>query len=249
MADSKNSTSALQIAKRRQEAREQAARSYASNPERYRRKSREWGEQNRAKKAAMNRRWMQSNAARRAEYKRKYRADNAEAIRRYKQDRYEARKDHAAINRRQQVRMATEPSFKLVKNLRTRIGLAVKEQQSRKHAPTMELVGCSIKEFKAHLESQFTDGMTWANYGRNGWHVDHIRPCIAFDLSDPVQQKMCFSWTNMRPLWSTDNCSKNDRLPDGTRARHARRRRRIQRTLFTGCPVQRLLFNDLSEDA
>ena len=42
------------------------------------------------------------------------------------------------------------------------------------------LVGYTLLELMTHLESQFTDGMTWENYGQ--WHVDHIRPCAKFDL-------------------------------------------------------------------
>ncbi len=68
------------------------------------------------------------------------------------------------------------------------------------------LVGCSTEELKIYLEKQFTDGMSWNNYGE--WHIDHIRPCASFDLSDLSQQIECFHYTNLRPLWAEDNKSK-----------------------------------------
>ena len=74
---------------------------------------------------------------------------------------------------------------------------------------TIELLGCSIPEFKEYLEKLFKDGMNWDNYGYYGWHVDHILPCAYFDLSDPKQQRLCFHYTNLQPLWSKDNYKKS----------------------------------------
>jgi len=70
----------------------------------------------------------------------------------------------------------------------------------------MELIGCSAEELVAHLEAQFTEGMTWENYGE--WHVDHVRPCASFDLTDPAQQRQCFHHTNLQPLWAEENLTK-----------------------------------------
>jgi hypothetical protein len=50
--------------------------------------------------------------------------------------------------------------------------------------------------------------MSWATYGFRGWHIDHIRPCAAFNLSDPEQQKVCFHFSNLQPLWAPENLSK-----------------------------------------
>ena len=74
----------------------------------------------------------------------------------------------------------------------------------------MQLVGCSISELKEYIERQWLPGMTWENYTTNGWHVDHIKPVNTFDLTDIEQQKLCFHYTNLRPLWATDNLSRPD---------------------------------------
>lgn len=78
-----------------------------------------------------------------------------------------------------------------------------------KTAHTLELLGCSIEEFKAHLERQFQPGMTWENYGYYGWHVDHICECSRFDLTDPEQQRICFNYNNLQPMWGIDNMRKS----------------------------------------
>jgi hypothetical protein len=67
------------------------------------------------------------------------------------------------------------------------------------------LIGCSKPALVAHIEAQFLPGMSWANYGRNGWELDHIKPCVSFDLTDPNQQAACFNFANLRPRWASEN--------------------------------------------
>jgi len=50
----------------------------------------------------------------------------------------------------------------------------------------------------------------WDNYG-SGWHIDHIRPCSSFDLSDEEQQRACFHHSNLQPLWVKDNLEKGSK--------------------------------------
>ena len=70
---------------------------------------------------------------------------------------------------------------------------------------TFKWIGCSPEELKAHLESLFTEGMTWENYGKDGWHVDHIRPICSFTAEEWEQVN---HYTNLRPLWAEDNLAK-----------------------------------------
>ena len=60
-------------------------------------------------------------------------------------------------------------------------------------------IGCSLLDFKKHIENQFTENMTWGNYGI-AWEYDHIKPCAVFDLTDIKQRKECFNYMNIRPL-------------------------------------------------
>jgi hypothetical protein len=111
-------------------------------------------------------------------------------------------------NVRLRERMKNDINFKLIKNCRCRIRMVIKK--NTKSGKTLSLLGCSTLFLKNYLESKFLEGMTWGN--RADWHVDHIRPCSSFDLSDPIQQKECFHYTNLQPLWAKDNIKKSDKL-------------------------------------
>ena len=115
------------------------------------------------------------------------------------------RAQHRYVRERRQV----DSAFHILCNLRGRTRAAVRSQTAKKYASTKALLGCTLAEFKAHIQAQFTAGMTWENYGR--WHIDHIRPCSSFDLLDPDQQRACFHWSNLQPLWAAHNRAKGNR--------------------------------------
>lgn len=102
-------------------------------------------------------------------------------------------------------RYAEDPSYMLTHRLRSRLTAALKGLC--KAAPTRELLGCSAEELKKHLESLFQPGMSWEN--RQEWHIDHIRPCASFNLLEPEQQRCCFHYSNLQPLWAKDNIAKS----------------------------------------
>lgn len=102
-------------------------------------------------------------------------------------------------------RHANKPLPRLRRLLRGRIRSALKGID--KSAYTIELLGCPVTWLEVHLESLFKSGMSWENYGPV-WHVDHIKPCAKFDLTNPEQQKICFHWTNLQPLFAKDNLKK-----------------------------------------
>jgi hypothetical protein len=110
------------------------------------------------------------------------------------------------LNLYQQIRRKTNINSRLAHCLRKRIGDVLKGINKSIH--TMKLLGCSIDFLKQHLEKQFTKGMTWNNYGRKGWVIDHIRPCASFNMSKLSEQKKCFHYINLQPLWAIDNLSK-----------------------------------------
>lgn len=82
---------------------------------------------------------------------------------------------------------------------------------------TFNLLGYTPDELMAHLERQFTEGMTWGNYGRGGWHVDHRIPLSAFNYETPddIDFKRAWALDNLQPMWEFDNLSKGSRLPPG----------------------------------
>lgn len=108
-------------------------------------------------------------------------------------------------------RRRINPAFRIKGVCSARLYKALKSSGKAKNARTLALVGCTIPELIKHLEAQFQPGMTWENHSLRGWHIDHIRPCASFDLTDPDQQRVCFHYTNLQPLWARENLIKNDR--------------------------------------
>lgn len=110
-------------------------------------------------------------------------------------------------------------NFRLRMCLSSRLTDALKRKNNKKFSKTVNMLGASISFVKKYLESQFTEGMTWDKYGYgdNKFHIDHIIPCSAFDLSIEENQKICFNWVNLKPSWHTDNLSKNDFMPNNKR--------------------------------
>ena len=138
-----------------------------------------------------------------------YRDSHKEKTLKYKRVYYLNNKKEIIIkhNEYQKQRRLNNINFRIVSVLRTQLGQALKNNLKAGH--TLDLLGCSIEFLKKHLESQFKDGMNWDNRGNNGWHIDHIRPCCTFNLSDPKQQEQCFHYTNLQPLWKLDNLKKS----------------------------------------
>jgi len=109
------------------------------------------------------------------------------------------------INQKRRKKRHANINFKLRTVISNRIRMAL--ARGSKNSSAYELTGCSWDELKIYLEKQFVDGMTWDNYGK--WHIDHIQPCCAFDLTKESDQKKCFHYTNLQPLWAIDNLKKS----------------------------------------
>lgn len=160
--------------------------------------------------------YTQKNSKRIKKYKRKYYEENIEEKKKY--DKLYLEKNRGKINKQAKqyrennkekisdyfkTRLKTDPIYRLKKNLRTRIGLAIKTNQ--KTGKMLDYLGCSIEEFKYYLEEQFYNGMTWDNYGQ--WHIDHIVPLNEATNSKELYELCHFS--NLQPLWAIDNLRKN----------------------------------------
>lgn len=120
-------------------------------------------------------------------------------------------------NKYRRKRRKNDLNFKLKCYLRKRIWETLKGRNKSKS--TIVLIGCSILYLNQHLQKQFKPGMAWNNYGtgwygkgKKQWHIDHIIPCAKFDLSKSEEQKKCFHYTNLQPLWAKENWSKNDKI-------------------------------------
>ena len=107
---------------------------------------------------------------------------------------------------------------KIATNLRGRLSQAVRNNY--KSGSAVNDLGCSIEDLRKQLESLFYPNpetgemMSWDNYGRKGWHIDHIKPLCRFDLTDEIELKEACNFNNLQPLWFKDNLEK--RHVDGT---------------------------------
>lgn len=118
-------------------------------------------------------------------------------------------KNRDRYNKHRREYFASNPNAVIRRNLRTRIYHAIMNQSTAKSSRTLDLIGCSVYKLMEHLESLFDEEMSWDNYG--DWHIDHIKPCAKFDLTIPENQRKCFNYQNLQPLWAADNMRKKDK--------------------------------------
>jgi hypothetical protein len=109
-------------------------------------------------------------------------------------------------------RYAMDPIYRMRLLLQSSIFRALRKQRLKKLDDFLNLVGCSPEQLRQHIEKQFQPGMNWSNKGRFGWHIDHRKPCASFDLTRVEEQKRCFHFTNLQPLWWRENLEKRDRI-------------------------------------
>ena len=169
--------------------RRETARRYAADPavkERRKQYDREYYQRNKAK-------LLQADAVYRRENRRKINARQS------------------AYNRR---RRTEDEQFRIALKLRGSVNDRIKRWGATKGDRSWALIGCSVEWLKVHIESLWQPGMSWDNHGvwkcegPPKWHLDHIRPVASFDLTNPEEQKRCFHWTNLQPLWAEENLAK-----------------------------------------
>lgn len=149
------------------------------------------------RRRAKTKAWVLVNHARHLATCKKYRADP---------DNLERRREHNRQAKKRYYRL--KPLYRLKGTLSCRLRTALRG--ATKSASTVELIGCTVAELRDHIQQQFAPGMHWNNHG--AWHIDHIQPCDSFDLFDPDEQRRCFNYRNLQPLWAKDNLRKSNKV-------------------------------------
>ena len=138
--------------------------------------------------------------------KQKYVDNNKEKVKQSKKEWFNKNPNYQ--NNWSYVKSNTNILFKLKKNMRSRLGLFLKNRSITKNNKTFHIIGCSPEYLKEYLEKQFVNGMCWEN--RNEWHIDHIIP-LSSAKTEEEMYKLCY-YTNLQPLWVEDNLKKSNKI-------------------------------------
>jgi hypothetical protein len=143
--------------------------------------------------------WNEKNKEHRKQYLKEYREKNIDKIRQNKRD-YERN------------RKARDPLYKLISNFRTAIYQVLKESNVEKNGHYFDILGYTPEELINHLEKQFTEGMTWENYGE--FHVDHKLPISSFNIKEIGDEEFmrCWCLDNLQPMWGEENIRKSNKI-------------------------------------
>ena len=114
-------------------------------------------------------------------------------------------RERQAVLRRS--RYANDIDHRLRQVMRSRLTVAKKY---KKPCSAVKDLGCSWEHFKEHIQSKFTEGMSWDNYGQ--WRIDHIHPLSRVDFNIKEEVQRACHYTNLQPLWALDNRKKSDNI-------------------------------------
>ena len=141
----------------------------------------------------------------RTEQRRAWDNANREHKRKRQREWYHGNKDRVRASRS---RYKSKPINRAYSNVRRRIKEVFKGKRS-----AQSVFGCSKKEFEEHIQSQFSKGMHWNNYGAL-WHIDHIIPLSHFDPYNEDHKRLANHWTNLRPLEAMENVRRGNRMKE-----------------------------------
>ena len=144
-----------------------------------------------------NNEWQRKNRDYLNKYAREYRQKNKQKV-------------QAIVCKSTKKRLKKDVTFRLSHSIRCSISSSIRRMGYTKKSRTYKILGCTFEELKQHLKSQFQEGMTWDNYGRDGWHIDHIYPVSK--ARDEQHLLELNHYTNLQPLWKRDNMAKGNRL-------------------------------------
>jgi hypothetical protein len=161
----------------------------------------EYHRKHKEQKRATDRLYYQNNRDKILQQMREYGVRNKEAKRAYYRNRYHEKK--------------ADIQFKLKHLLRSRLRSALINNGKRHSSKLAEkFLGCQIDQFQEHIESLFETGMSWDNWSKHGWHIDHKIPLSSFDLTNENELRKACHYTNLQPLWAKENLSKGAKVDE-----------------------------------
>lgn len=173
------------------------------NIDEYKERDKSYYENNKAEILNKKKEYYLTNRVVIIEKKKKYNQKNKESKRvyniKYREKNKKQLKEYAKLY--QKKRRISHPHIfawrNSIKSVVARLG-------TKKEGRSIDILGYSATDLKKHIEKQFTDGMTWDNYGK--WHIDHIKGVSEFNSKTPLNIVNALS--NLQPLWGVDNIRK-----------------------------------------
>ena len=158
---------------------------------------------NREKIKTRMKRWRAESQEKIKNYNKEYRTNHREQIR-------EQRREY--MRKYSKKRCVVDLVFRLNKTIRSAVGDSLRG--NKKGARWEKICGYTLEKLRKHLERQFIDDMSWSNYGRDGWVIDHKIPISVFNFTKPNHEdfKKCWALSNLQPMWAKENIIKSDKL-------------------------------------
>ncbi len=160
-------------------------------------------------KSCSDKNYRQNHVKEHSEYVRQWRKLHSEKAKEYNKTYFERHPEMRLKHIRDHNKKWREDPLKnVIQNQRKHIAQRCNSLKANKLFKYKELLGCDGKTFKDHIESKFVNGMSWENYGKDGWHIDHIKRLADHNLTNPIEQKQAFHYTNLQPMWKKDHLGK-----------------------------------------
>ena len=202
---------------------------------------REWNKKNRDKKREQDKKYRETHKEEIKEYHKEWRDKNRDKLNEQQRERYkdnpqpfkaskeryvashmeqvkESRTRYKVENRQkctdyQRNKRQSDPVYKFRSSFIHLMSLYRKKHGYTGTKGTWEMVGCDFDTFLAYIQSQFEEGMTMENYGhgKGCWNIDHIIPIRTAQNDEDIERLN--HYTNLRPLWSTDNYRRSRKTP------------------------------------
>ena len=163
---------------------------------------------NRKRRKEWEKNWRKRDYVRKK--KKEYKLRNKKHIQKWNKEYAQRPEVKKRLSKIRMNRYKNDPIYLIKNRIRTRFYTYIKRGLAEKKVRTSELIGCSWKYLKNHIEKQFKPKMKWSNYGK--WHIDHIKPMSQYDLRKVDEQYKCCNYKNLQPLWAKENLSKGDRI-------------------------------------
>lgn len=176
------------------------------NPEKVKANKKRWYQKNLFELKKKRKIWIKENKQKSYEIKQRWAKNNPEKVKASRNNWLLKNPEYpSSLDKK---RKLNDPIYAMKIRLRTRLSHIFKSTGFKKQSTTEKMLGCSFVKFKKHIESKFTEGMSWDN--RSEWHLDHIIPLSCATTVEGLEKLS--NYTNIRPMWAKENIAKSNNL-------------------------------------